>query len=188
MAYRAQPTRLLSIEEFEQLDEPGYRLELSNGRLVREPLAGHTHGRIASRIDFLLRQFVQENDLGEVYGAETGFVLNKETRIVRGPSVAFVSRERILPDLPEHGYFPGPPDLAVEIVSPTNTASLLQAKVLDYLRAGVRLVWVVYPETRTVAEHTPLAQSRFLGNGDELDGRSVLPGLRVRIAEVFRTR
>jgi Uma2 family endonuclease len=188
MAYRAQPTRQLSIEEFERLDEPGYRIELSNGRLVREPLAGHTHGRIASRIDFLLRQFVQQGDLGEVYGAETGFVLNREARIVRGPDVAFVSRERILPDLPEHGYFPGPPDLAVEVVSPTNTASLLQAKILDYLRAGVRLVWVVYPETRTISEHSSLAQSRFLGAGDELDGGSLLPGLRVPIDEVFRTR
>ncbi|MEX2285353.1 MAG: Uma2 family endonuclease [Gemmatimonadota bacterium] len=185
MAYRAHGPKLITIEEFEQLDEPGYRVELSHGLLVREPLAGHTHGRIASRIDYRLRRFVEEKGLGEVYGAETGFVLSREARTVRGPDVAFVSRERMPLDLSDRGYFPAAPDLAVEVVSPSNTAAQLQAKVLDYLRAGVRIVWVVYPETLTVAEHTSLAQFRFLGSGEELDGGALLPGLRLPVDDVF---
>lgn len=185
MAYRAQASGdRLTIEEFERLPGEECRRELVRGIVVREPPAGFDHGRRASRIDHHLRRYVEEHGLGEVCGVETGFILSTDPPTVRAPDAAFVAAERIPPGGVK-GFFPGPPDLAVEIVSPSDTASDIQAKVFDYLDAGARLVWVVYPETRMVAVQRTRAEARFLTGADALDGGDLLPGFRLEVARLF---
>lgn len=97
--------------------------------------------------------------------------------------MAVVRRDR-LPD-PHAGYLRGAPELVVEVVSPYKKAADIQEKVLEYLGAGARAVWVVYPQTRTVAVHESPAEARFLAEGDVLDGGRAVPGLRVAVAELF---
>lgn len=174
----------LTIEEFERLPDEESRMDLVRGVVVREPPAGFEHGRMDVRIAYQLHGFVEEHGLGMVVGAETGFVLQRDPPTVRAPDAAFVAEARI-PSERVEGYFPGPPDLAVEVVSPSNRAGEIQDKVEDYLSAGTRLVWVIYPERRTVAVHASLAEARFLRDGDVLDGGDVLPGLRLEVGELF---
>jgi Uma2 family endonuclease len=176
--------KLLTIDEFERMPEDGWRSELVRGRVVREPPAGFEHGWLASSIDFVLRRHAQAHRLGLVCGAETGFVLATYPPLVRAPDVAFVARSRI-PREPVKGFFRGAPDLAVEVVSPSNTAADVQAKVLDYLQSGTRLVWVVYPETRTVAVHRSRSEARIVSEAGELEGYDVLPDLRIEVSKLF---
>ena len=129
--------------------------------------------------------FVRRHGLGKVYNADTGFVLFEEPPTVRAPDVAFVSRSR-LPS-PEESVSFGrlAPDLAVEVLSPSNTATAILDKVEDYLEAGTRLVWVVEPHRRSVTVYRSRNEIRLLGQGDELDGYDVLPGFSLQISEVF---
>jgi Uma2 family endonuclease len=105
--------------------------------------------------------------------------------VVRIPDVSFIAQAR-LPDgsVPE-GFIPGAPDLAVEIVSPGDRAEEVYGKVREYLDAGARLVWVVWPRHRAVTAYPPDGQSRELREDDELDGGAVLPGFRVRVGDLF---
>ncbi len=184
--YRAPAAgRPMTLAEFERLPEDGYRSELVRGLLVREPPAGFEHGRLGVQIGVSLAEYVRGSRLGVVVGAETGFVLCEDPPTVRAPDVAFVARARIPATGPPRGFFPGAPDLAVEIVSTSNTAAEMCEKVRDYLDAGARLVWVFDPGTRTVAVHRAEQEIRILREGDELDGDMVLPGFRLRVAEIF---
>jgi Uma2 family endonuclease len=173
----------LSIEAFELLPDDGWRRELVRGHVVREPPAGYRHGRIAIRMGAILHAFVQERGLGEVVGAETGFILRVEPPTVRAPDVAFVASGRLGSD--PVGFAPLAPDLAVEIVSPSNTATEIHAKVIDYLDAGTRLVWVVDPLTRTITSYRSREAIRLVTEDEELDGDPVLPSFRLRVAELL---
>jgi Uma2 family endonuclease len=161
------------------------RLELVKGELLEMPPAGGRHGRVASRVDYRLRSYVEPNDLGEVFAAETGFWISHDPDTVRAPDASFVAKGRLPAGEPPTGYLDLAPDLAVEVVSPGDTAGEVQAKVEDWLRAGVRLVWVFYPDTRSVAIYGGLHDVRVLTEQDELDGGQVLPGFRCRVRELF---
>jgi len=176
---------LITLAEFERLPDDESRTELVRGRLVREPPAGMDHGRVASRITFLVTGYVDRNRLGEVFTADTGFVLFQDPPTVRAPDVAFVSRDR-LPSPEEFvGFGRLAPDFAVEIVSPSNTAAEILDKVEDYLEAGTRLVWVVEPRRRTVTEYRSRHEIRLLRERDAMDGHDVLPGFSLTVAELF---
>ncbi|MGH7544526.1 MAG: Uma2 family endonuclease [Gemmatimonadota bacterium] len=175
---------LLTIEEFERLPDDEWRCELVRGVVVREPPAGFEHGRVAMRVSLLLARFVEEHGLGEVLASETGFVLFEEPPTVRAPDAAFVAEGRVPSPAPP-GFGRLAPDLAVEVVSPSNTIAQIQSKVLDYLDAGSRLVWIVDPTTRSVAVYRSRKEIRLLSGADELDGEDVLPGFRVGLEEVF---
>ena len=186
LAYPALPDGdRLTIEEFERLPDEACRRELVRGVVVRAPLAGFDHGRCAVEIGYHLGRYVEAHPIGTVCGAETGFILSTDPPTVRAPDAAFAASERIPPGGVK-GFFPGAPDLAVEIVSPSDRASEIQAKVFDYLDAGARLVWVVYPEPRTVAVHRMRAEARFLTEGDALDGGGRPSGLPARGGAVVR--
>lgn len=125
----------ITLEEYEHLpDEPEYIVEVSRGRLVRQPRPGARHGRIATQIGHALYEFVRSHELGSVE-LESGFVLAHQPLVIRGPDVAFIARSR-LPDTVPVGFWPFAPDLAVEVLSPSNTASAIEAKILEYLDAG----------------------------------------------------
>lgn len=177
----------LSIEEFERLPDDEWRSELVRGVVVREPPAGFEHGRVAMRVSFLLARFVEERGLGEVLASETGFVLFEEPPTVRAPDAAFVAEGRVPSPAPP-GFGRLAPDLAVEVVSPSNTIAQIHSKVLDYLDAGSHLVWVVDPTTRSVTVYRSRKEIRLLAGDDDLDGGQVLPGFRVKLPEIFGPR
>ncbi|HWC06290.1 MAG TPA: Uma2 family endonuclease [Gemmatimonadota bacterium] len=176
---------LLTLEEFERLPDDEFRSELVRGRLVREPPAGMDHGRLAGRFTALLAAHVDRHALGEVFTADTGFVLFQEPPTVRAPDVAFVSRDRLPPPEESIGFGRLAPDLAIEIVSPSNTATEILGKVEDYLEAGTRLVWVVEPHRRSVTVYRSRNEIRLLGEGDELDGYDTLPGFSLQVSKIF---
>lgn len=113
-----------------------------------------------------------------------GVITDEERHTVRGPDLAVVRKE-LAENLHPSGFLRGAPDLAVEVVSPSNRASEFQEKVGEYLDAGASLVWVIYPGTHTVAVHASPEEARFLGEGDALMGSDLLPRLRVPVVEVF---
>jgi Uma2 family endonuclease len=175
-----------SITTADQLFQaPGLgRAELVRGELIMMTPAGYRHGKIVSRLNSRLHVYVEQEALGEVMGAETGFVIAQAPDTVRAPDVAFVYRDRV-PSTPPVGYFHGAPDLAVEILSPNDRASEVLAKVHDWLDAGCRAVWVVDPETRTVTVYRNRSQIYVLGVSEQLSGEDVVPGFTLPVAEIF---
>jgi Uma2 family endonuclease len=153
--------------------------------VVREPPASFGHGRLAAGILTRLSAFVKEHELGEVVSTETGFLLARDPDTVRAPDVAFVSRETLERVGDVRGFFPGPPDLAIEVRSPSERPAEVHAKIADYLAAGTRLVWVVDAGPRSVVVYRALLSPRTLLGHDVLDGEEILPGFRLPIAELF---
>ena len=176
---------LTTAEELLALPDDGLRHELVAGELTTMTPAGDEHGRIAGALLVIAGGFVREHGRGAVYAAETGFRIATDPDTVRAPDFAFVARERLPEVSAPRGFGRGAPDLAAEVVSPGDTYEAVQAKVLQWLEAGTRLVWVVTPATRTIAVHAPGRDVRMLGEADTLDGGDVLPGFSCRVAEIF---
>jgi Uma2 family endonuclease len=179
-------TRLMTIEDLVALgDEPG-RNDLIRGELIRMSPAGARHGEIALNIGAYLWAYVREHELGKTYGAETGFILARNPDVLLAPDVAFVRAERLQADEEQSGFLELAPDLVVEIVSPSDRSNDVSDKVMEYLQAGVGLVWVVEPRRKLVNVYLPDHTSRILSGEDELDGGDVLPGFRLALSEIFR--
>lgn len=186
-AYRTEPEdRLYTIEEYERLphDDDRYRGDLVRGRIVREPPTGYDHGGMQLNLAVELRRHVRKHHLGRVR-VETGYVLLSGVATVRGPDVSFIAAARIPPEGMPAGFPRIAPDLAIEVVSPSNRAREIREKLRDYFEAGVRQVWVVYPRRRNVAVHLSPSDVRVLGEDDELDGGDVVPGFRLPVAAIF---
>ncbi len=159
------------------------RCELLRGDLVMMSPAGFEHGRIVIRLGSRLEQFVEQQALGVVTGAETGFHIARDPDTVRAPDVGFVRADR-LPAGTIAGFFDGPPDLAVEVLSPDDRPRKVAAKVQDWLTAGCQAVWVVDPAEQTVTIHRQGATVQVLHASDVLRD-DVLPGLQLSVAEIF---
>lgn len=184
MATKARVT----AQDLWRLGEGDVRRELVDGEVVEMAPVGGIHGEITLRIGRRLVEHVDRHGGGKVLVGDVGFVLSlpNDPERVRAPDVAFVGSQR-LPggQLPE-GFLPGAPDLAVEVLSPTDNPLQIQQKVRDYLEAGCRLVWVIAPQAKTVTVYRPDGSARLLREGDVLEGEDVLAGLRISLAEVFR--
>ncbi|WP_420627210.1 Uma2 family endonuclease [Candidatus Leptofilum sp.] len=174
----------MTIEELAKLPPDQSRGELIQGEFFSMSPAGHSHGIIALNISSQLWLFVKQNKLGNVYAAETGFILARNPDTVRAPDAAFVQQER-LSHQPETGFFEGAPDLAVEVISPSETVDDVESKVIDYLNAGTQLVWLIYPRTRTVTVYRSLTDIHILTTDDVLEGGTLLPGFSVLVKEIF---
>lgn len=159
--------------------------ELIEGRIVRMAAAGRRHGRVSLNIGAIIREHVRKHDQGEVSGTETGFIIRRNPDTVRAPDVAFVAKARLPDDSTDAGFWPIAPDLAVEVVSPSDTWTDVVIKAHAWLGAGVQLVWVVDPEARTTHVFSPGHPVIELSGADEVSGENVLPGFRVRVAEFF---
>ncbi|MGH7476567.1 MAG: Uma2 family endonuclease [Longimicrobiales bacterium] len=174
----------LTVEQFEALpQEDAYRIELVRGRMVREPRPGGVHGEVVMRLVSALNEHVRSNGLGRVL-VETGFRLPGEQATVRGPDSAFIAAER-LPPRPPVGFWTLAPDLAVEVVSPSDRWTAVEDKVEQYLTAGTRQVWVIDPFAGRAHIYGPGAHAQVLGAGDTIQGGDLLPGFRLALAELF---
>lgn len=177
--------REMTVEDLYVMPDDGFSYELQAGMLVSEPAPGFRHGRIMVAIAAVLQAHVRQHRLGVVLAGDSGFILARKPDTIRGPDVAFVSRESFERSGDTVKAFVGAPDLAVEVLSPSNTPAALHAKVADYLAAGTRRVWVVDPEARTVTVYASLLGPHKLGEDEMLDGDDVVPGFRVRVGEFF---
>jgi Uma2 family endonuclease len=176
--------RLVTAEEFARIPDDDYRYELVEGRVVRVSPPGSRHGVLITRISMLLAQHADAHRLGAVMTC-AGAKLAADPDTVREPDIAFVRQDRIPAAGVPDGFWPGAPDLAVEIRSPGDRPSELGAKVSDYLARGVRLVWVVDPKKKTVTTHAPRSAPVTLGVGDVLEALEVVPGFSCPVRRIF---
>jgi Uma2 family endonuclease len=171
-------------ELLEYRHEP-YRQELIEGRLYEMEPPGAEHGRVAMVIGALLFAHVRSRGLGTTFAAETGFQLASDPDTVRAPDAAFVRRERADAVGSPDGYWPGAPDLAVEVTSPSDRASKVEAKALDWLAAGTRAVVVVDPRLRTTTVYRARHDIRILTADEPLELDDVVPGWSPLVGEFF---
>ncbi|NJK80303.1 MAG: Uma2 family endonuclease [Chloroflexaceae bacterium] len=175
---------LITADELLQMPDDGIRRELVRGEVIETMPPGGIHGDIALELGMRLRAWARAGGHGYC-GVEAGFRLARNPDTVRGPDVAFVSAARIPATGILVGFWEQAPDLAVEIVSPTETAEEVQAKVTDYLTAGARLVWVIYPRQQQVVAHTPDGVGRTFRTTDTLAQPALLPGFACPVAALF---
>jgi Uma2 family endonuclease len=172
----------MTVEEFMNIDDDDrYRHELIKGELLTMPSPKPLHGRVVANLSFLLLQYARPKRLGDIH-AESGYHLEHDPDTVLGPDVSFVSAERV--DRTDEHYYEGPPDLAVEVLSPSDRKGYVERKLAIYLERGARSVWLVDPRRRTVEVVSSLDNRRLLHEDDELVDDTV-PGFRVKVSEIF---
>lgn len=171
-------------ELLEYRHEP-YRQELVDGILYEMEPPGALHGWVASRIGDRLCRHVEHAGLGVVFTSEVGFHLRSDPDTVRGPDVSFVARARVEESGIPTGYWPGPPDLAVEVVSPNDRRSKVEGKALDWLASGTRAVVVLDPPLRTATVYRARDDIRVLTADERLDLSDVVPGWSAGVGEFF---
>jgi Uma2 family endonuclease len=176
--------RLTTADELLGIPDDGYRYDLVRGELRKMSAAGFRHGAISLRFGALLMAFVESEEAGIVVGAETGFVLSENPDTVLAPDVAFVHRSRIPSEgLPDR-FFPGPPDLAVEVVSPGDRPKAIAEKVAEYHEGGTRIVVIVDPKSRSVTVHRTTGPERF-ESASVVHLEDLLPGFGVPVDRLF---
>ena len=177
----------MTARDLWRLGEGDVRRELVDGEVIEMAPVGGSHGEITGRFYRRIGDHADRQGSGKVVVGDVGFVLQlpNDPERVRAPDVGFIARHR-LPEgrLPE-GFLVGAPDLAVEVLSPSDNPVDIAQKVRDYLEAGTRLVWVAAPAAKTVTVYRPDGSARLLREYESLDGEDVLPGLSIPLAEIF---
>jgi Uma2 family endonuclease len=175
----------ITVEDFYEIASEGFRGELVRGELKETMPTSILHGIIAGRIAGLLWVFLLQNKLGEVLTAETGFRLFVDEKTVRVPDVSFLSNEKLAGIKNVSKFYDGAPDLAVEVISPSETYNDVQGKLEDYLSAGVKMVWIIRPENKTVTIYRALSDFKILRENEELNGEDVLPNFKCNLTDIF---
>lgn len=174
-------THLMTAEDLGNLPDSPYRHVLIKGELLTMPPVKHLHGRVVANLTMLLLSHVRSNRLGVVY-TESGYKLESDPDTVLGPDVSFLSKERV--DQAEDRYYEGPPDLAVEVLSPGDRRGYVDRKLALYLETGTRSVWLVNPRRRTV-DVISSHDNRSTFHEDEYLVDYTVPGFRVKVSEIF---
>jgi Uma2 family endonuclease len=171
--------------EADLLNQPddGYKYELVDGEILRLSPATPRHGRVCVNVLTKLSVFVGERRLGLVFEGQTGFRLPGGN--VRSPDVSFVAAAR-LEGVDQDDFASLAPDLAIEVLSPSDRPRYILDKVGEFLEAGVRLVWVIDPKNARAVIHRSTSEARELGADDFLDGEDVLPGFHCRLGDVLQ--
>jgi Uma2 family endonuclease len=173
--------------ELQALPDDGYTHEVVNGRLIMSPKNNFFHERICMKLTVALERFATEKGLGVVLGSSAGFWMHN--RNCRAPDISFIAKTRLLrmgfkPDT--RTFFPGAPDLAVEVLSVSNSPAEIQNRLDDFFGSGTELAWIVHPDEEFVQVcHSPLDR-KILGKGAMLDGEQLLPGFQFPIADLFK--
>lgn len=178
-------TQSFTAEQLLKMPRDGYRYELIQGALKKMSPAGSEHGVIAATMTMLLAQYVKAHKLGVVLAAETGYKIARDPDTVIAPDTSFIRQEQVDRIGRTEKFWPGAPDLAVEVVSPHDTAREVREKVAAWLAAGTQIVWVVDAKKRTISIHRKQADVAVLTEKDMLDGADVVHGFKCKVAEVF---
>ena len=182
-----QERKVWTEAELQALPDDGYKYELVNGELVMSPKNNFQHEDICAGLLTAMRTFAKANRLGAVLGSNLGCWMNN--RNCRAPDISFIPKARLqsLGFGPStRKFLPGAPDLAVEIVSPSNTRAAIDERLKDFFASGAKLAWVIHPEDQYVEVcHAP-ADRKMLGSSASLDGEDLLPGFQFPIADLFK--
>ena len=179
------PTESVTADELLELSSRGFRGELIRGVLCEAMPPGVDHAQIAAEISGELRSFVKPRRLGRVLAGDPGVKIERNPDTVRAPDVAFISAGLLPLDQRNPGYSEVMPELVVEVKSPNDGRWTLYDKAQMWLRHGVRIVWLVYPEERTVEAHHAEQGVAVYGEDDELEATDVLPGFRCKVGPLF---
>ena len=180
----ATTSSIATAEDLLKMPRDGSRrYELVRGELRSMSPSGSQHVVVAANIITRLSQHVQAHDLGVVFGCEGGFLIARDPDTGRAPDVAFVRKTGIPTDGIPAGFWDGPPDLAVEVISPSDTLIAVEEKVDDWIAAGTKVVWVVNPQRRTVSVHGAGCEVTVLRENETLGGGELIPGFECRIGD-----
>jgi Uma2 family endonuclease len=163
----------------------GQRFELVAGELRVMSPAGWQHGAIVGNLQTIVGSFIRQKRLGIVFGAETGFQLGTDPDTVRAPDFAFIAKRRIPKKLPKSSYWPGAPDLAVEVLSPSDRTGEVDEKITQWLTGGATAVWVVDPKLQIVTIHEAGKRAQIRSVGETHVGEPVVPGFSCSVDELF---
>ena len=163
----------------------GKRYELLEGELREISPSGWRHGKVTVRLTTRLDSYVEAHDLGVVFGAETGFCLASDPDTVRAPDISFISKQNIPSREPSDGFWPGAPDLAVEVLSPGDRTGEVNEKIDAWLSADCNAVWVVDPKRKTVTIHRSRSDIQVKAAGEVLNGDPIVPGFSCAVDELF---
>lgn len=180
----ATATALLTAEDFWLLPDHGGQRSLVRGEVVEAMPTGVEHAFVASAFVEYLRRWARETNNGKV-GQEAGFILARDPDVVRAPDAFFIRKDRLPSGRFPRAFWDQAPDLAVEVVSPSETAEDVREKVRDSLAAGTPLVLVAYARTREVIAHTPDGLARTYREGDTLTNPDILPGFACQVSALF---
>jgi Uma2 family endonuclease len=164
----------------------GYRYELVKGQLTMMSPAGGRHGRIAMQVAYLLKDHLKGRSLGVVFAAETGFLIQTDPDTVLAPDVAYVSSSRFEAVENENQYLPLAPELAAEVLSPSDRFSRVESKAFAWLDAGTQLVLLIDPENETIHAYRSRKQIEVFEQGESIDCTNAVPGWSLAVNDVFR--
>ena len=182
---RQAKNEITSAEQLFQAPDNGSRMELVRGVLVMMSPAGSEHGRIASRILVRLGSYVEANDLGETFAAETGFLIEENPDTVRAPDAAYVSHEKLNAADHKSPYLALSPDLVVEVVSPNDSFSDVEAKAGQWLAAGTLVVLIADPKNETLRVYRSKSEIQVLHSGETFASGDVCENWQLPVDEVF---
>jgi len=172
--------------EFMALNRDGHRYEIVNGELIDMGNSGAKHGYVCSILMILLGGYVRLHKLGAMFDSSTAFKMKSGNK--RSPDISFMAKERLqgLDDIPD-GFLEGAPDLAVEILSPSNTVEEIDQKIIEYFDNGSRLVWLISPKQKYILVYRNAQEpDRLLKSNDSLDGEEIVPGFNLPVVELFQ--
>ena len=181
----ATTKQLVTVDELLEMPKIDCRYELVRGELRSRPFVRFRQAQIATKMCMHIYRYAKASGLGKVYPSGTGFTLAMEPDHVRAPGVSFVRQARVDAAGNGEGFFPGPPDVAFEVVSPDDLYMDLDEKVADYLETGTLAVIVVNPRRRTVKVHRPASATVKLSEADTLEIDDVVPGWSMPVKEMF---
>ncbi len=175
--------KIWTERELMSLPDNGNKYELVNGEIIMGP-AGFEHGEIIMRLATALRVYAIQKKLGTVLDSSTGFWMKNGN--CRSPDISFIKKDRLkgFKSLPK-GFIEGAPDLAIEVLSPTDSIENTHAKITEYFDSGAKLVWIINPEDQTVHIYHSKHPYKLLLPEDYIDGEDLIPGFSMKIAELF---
>jgi Uma2 family endonuclease len=187
IATRESAKNVWTEEALQSLPEDGCIHELVDGELVMSPKNNFEHGNICAALLTALRNFAQAHRLGAVLDSSAGYWMSNQN--CRAPDVSFIPKARLLAlgfSLRTRKFFPGAPDLAVEVLSPNNTRAGIDARLRDFFESGTQIAWIIDPHHENAEVCYSLAKRKRIDSGGELEGEHLLPGFRYPIADLFK--
>jgi len=178
-----KPKGTATVEDLLNMPEDGLKHELVNGEIVVSP-AGWEHSKITIKISHILATFLDAHPIGELGSSELGIWLAGGN--LRSPDVTFIRSEKVPKGEKQRAFLESIPDLAVEVLSPSDRSKFVQAKIREFLENGVPIVWLVDPAQKTVTEYRSLSEIKLYSGDDVIHADPVLPGFSCAISRFFK--